>query len=292
MYILSFDIEEWYTEKVYWGDHQEQYNVYDSKLNTILDILDEKGIHATFFCVGGMASFFPGVLKRIASRGHEIGCHSYKHEWLNTMTDSEVYEDTRVSVDAIEQCLGCKVKSYRAPAFSIGEKNKNVFEILSQCGIERDASIFPASRDFGGFSNFDCNCPIMIEYKQTHIKEFPICTTKFLGKKIAYSGGGYFRFFPIRFVIREISKSEYVMTYFHISDLVPEIHGFLSRQDFENYFKIPGTLMNRGLRYIKSNIGMRGAFAKLQTLISAENFLSIDEADNLIDWNKGPIVSL
>ena len=70
------------------------------------------------------------------------------------MTRDEVLEDTCLAVNALEQCIGKKVKSYRAPAFSVGKDNQWVFEILAQCGIENDSSVFPASRDFGGFPDF------------------------------------------------------------------------------------------------------------------------------------------
>ena len=63
-------------------------------LNMILDALDSRGFKATFFCLGGMATDFPQVVRTIESRGHEIGCHSFKHVWLNKMTENEALEDT------------------------------------------------------------------------------------------------------------------------------------------------------------------------------------------------------
>ena len=127
MNILTFDIEEWYLEKVFFGNHQEKYAEYDQYLGQILDTLDQCGFKGTFFCVGGMATEFPEVVRQIDVRGHEIGCHSYQHVWLNKMSREEVMEDTHRAVDVLEQCIGKKVKSYRAPAFSIGKDNKWVF---------------------------------------------------------------------------------------------------------------------------------------------------------------------
>lgn len=292
MNILSFDIEEWYLEKIYFGNHTEKYYGFDSYLDQILNSLDKRGLKGTFFCVGGMATDFPEVVNKIERRGHEIGCHSYRHVWLNKMSEEEVYEDTRTSVDAIEQCIGKKVKSYRAPAFSIGKDNKWVFEILSKCGVERDASIFPAVRDFGGFDQFGEKAPTIVSYKDVKIKEFPICTTYILGKELAYSGGGYFRFFPLGFVRKEMAKSDYSMTYFHISDLIPESDEWMNKKDFEAYFKIPGTLKNRCMRYVKSNLGKKGAFGKLLKLIEAEEFVNLEQADQMISWDKAPSVVL
>lgn len=291
MNVLTFDIEEWALAKEGGYGSQQKYSEYDSYLDRILDGLDECCFKGTFFCTGIMAVDFPKIVKLIHSRGHEVGCHSFKHTWLNKMSKDEVYKDTRDSVDALEQCIGQKVKSYRAPAFSIGKDNMWAFEILASCGITRDASVFPAERDFGGFAQFGSKTPTMIYYNKTRLKEFPICTTMLWGHELAYSGGGYFRFFPLSFVKREISRSDYVMTYFHIGDLTPETGCMMSREDFENYYKIPGTLKNRLVRHIKANVGKKNAFSKLLKLIASEKFVNLEQADEMINWEKvSPVV--
>ena len=71
-----------------------------------------------------MAVEFPDVLKKIANAGHEIGSHSNKHLWVNKMTRQEFAEDTRIAIGEIENLIGRKVKSFRAPAFSIGKKQR------------------------------------------------------------------------------------------------------------------------------------------------------------------------
>lgn len=292
MNILTFDIEEWAQAKAGGYGNAEIYAEYDGYLDKILDALDERGFKGTFFCTGMMATDFPQVVKLIYSRGHEVGCHSFKHTWLNKMTKEEVMEDTRTSVDALEQCIGEKVKSYRAPAFSIGKENKWAFEILCKCGITRDASVYPAERDFGGFAQFGQKKPTVAFCNSTQFKEFPICTTKLWGHELAYSGGGYFRFFPLSFVKKEMVKTDYSMSYFHIRDLIPEKDGLMSKEAFEQYYKIPGTLKNRYLRYIKTNLGKKKAFGKMMELIATEEFVNLEQADKMIDWEQAPSVVL
>lgn len=286
MNILTFDIEEWYLEKHNHNNRSEKYKEFDQYLDNILSILDERQMKGTFFCVGGMAREFPEVVRRIADAGHEIGCHSNTHTWLNKMTQQECLEDTRAAVDSLEQCIGQKIKSYRAPAFSIGENNKWAFEVLAECGIERDASIFPAARDFGGFPHFGHKAPVLVHYNGIEMKEFPICMARLLGKDIAYSGGGYFRFFPLWYVEKEMAKGNYSMTYFHIGDLLPETNGVMSREDYEAYFKEPGTLLNRYKRFIKSNLGKKGAMKKLSSLLHSHDFVNLEEVDKMIEWEK------
>lgn len=292
MNILTFDIEEWYIEKHFHSGGEEKYRQYDGYLSQILDLLDERNMKGTFFCVGGLGREFPGVVKRIADRGHEVGCHSDVHTWLNKMTREECLTDTRMAVDSLEQVIGKKVKSYRAPAFSIGASNKWAFEVLAECGIERDASVFPAVRDFGGFAEFGQKTPAIIRYNGIELKEFPICTAKLMGKEIAYSGGGYFRFFPLWYVKKEMASADYSMTYFHIGDLVPESRGLMTKEKYEEYFKEPGTLKARYTRYLKASIGKKTAFDKLKKLVCAKDFVNLEQASFQIDWSKAPIVNL
>jgi len=292
MNILSFDIEEWFIEKAYFGAKESKYAEYDRLLEEVLEVLSQKEIKGTFFCVGKMATEFPHVVNKIANSGHEVGCHSNTHQWLNKMSYDQAMEDTHVAVDSLEQCIGKKIKSYRAPAFSIGSGNKWVFEVLAANGITCDASVFPVSRDFGGFPEFSKMEPSIVRYNGIDIHEYPIVTARVLGREIAYSGGGYFRFFPYAFVEKEMKSSTYSMTYFHLSDLHPVYDGVMTKEDYERYFNEPGSVKARYLRYIKSNLGVSGNKKKLFRLIKNMNFLNVSSADNRIDWSKAPVVNL
>lgn len=291
MNLLTFDIEEWFIE-MQRNARMEKYAEFDRYLDAILNKLDECKVKATFFCVGEMGRLFPEVIRKIQKRGHEVGCHSNIHTWLNKMTEVECREDTHQAIDCLEQCIGEKVKSYRAPAFSIGESNKWAFEILIENGIERDASVYPAARDFGGFPRFGQKTPCVVEYNGIQIKEFPVCTTKVLGKEMAYSGGGYFRFFPLSFVEKEMKRNPYVMCYFHIGDLVSESTKVKTKEEYEAYYKEPGTLKARYARYLKANLGKKNAFSKMMRLIDEMDFVNLQQADGEIDWNASIVVKL
>lgn len=279
MNILSFDIEEWSLEKAYFGGHKAKFAEFDRLLDHTLEQLNTHNIQATFFCLGKMAVDFPYVIKKIEAEGHEIGSHSFAHKWVNKMTPAEFREDTRKAVNSIEELIGKKVKSFRAPAFSIGESNKWAFEILYEFGIENDASIFPGIRDFGGFPNFTEQKPCIIEYNGIQLNEFPIplYSVPILNKQLAYSGGGYFRMLPLSFVEKRMESSDYNMCYFHISDLLNTKTPFRSRQKYEEYYKEPGTLPRRIIRYLKSNIGRGQALKHLECLLQNFNFTSINE---------------
>lgn len=290
MNILSFDIEEWYLEQILHGGRSFRYKQFDETLTRVLEELDSLGIKATFFCVGKLAVNFPQVLRIIAARGHEIGCHSNEHTWLTKMDEKTLKADTKEAIKALEDVSGQKVVSYRAPAFSITQDNKWAIDILAECGIENDASIFPTSRDFGGYKGFPQDTPCVIRHDGVSLKEYPISLATILGIKTAYSGGGYFRLLPYWFVSRTIKNRDYNICYFHLSDLIPEKKRMMTKTEYEDYFKEPGTLKNRMMRYLKSNIGTGDCYGKLIQLLSCHDFSSIRDCE--YNWKDAKIIEL
>lgn len=291
MKILTFDIEEWVIES-HNANRKERFVLYDEMLDALLAKLDDRGVKATFFCLGEMARKFPHAIRKIADRGHEIGCHSDAHVWLNKMTRSEVEEDTKRAVSSLEDLVGKKVKAYRSPAFSIGESNTWAFDVLAANGIEYDSSVFPTKRDFGGFSSFGCEQPVTLSSNEASIREFPIALGNILGKRMVFSGGGYFRLLPLPLIKKETSKHDYLMFYFHINDLIVEKIGFMSRQRYEEYFKESGTLQKRLIRYFKSNVAVGNSFQKLSFMIDNFDFCNVEQASQMIEWEQQPLIKL
>ena len=293
MNILTFDIEEWAIEKAKTGRTDAiYYSKYDNMLTQVLDLLDQHQMHATCFCTGEMAVEFPRVVQLIANKGHEIACHSHVHQWCNKMSAEAFDEDTHKAVDSLEQCIGKKVKGYRAPAFSITEKTPYAFEILYKHGITYDASIFPCSRDFGGFPSFGHQIPTRIKHEGIEMYEFPIPTANIFGKKIAWSGGGYFRLLPHPIIKHYANSSEYVMSYFHLNDLIVEPMRLMTRERYEEYFKEPGTFIKRVNRMLKGGIAIGNTYNKLEKLIEQNKFINIQTAIPRINWDKTPIKQL
>lgn len=283
MNILSFDIEDWWVYDHYKiGDKKDWLPRLDGYLGRILDLLDEREIKATFFILGEVARCNPEVVNRIALRGHHIGCHSFSHKFLNDATRNEVFEDTHKALDVIENIIGKKVNAYRAPAFSITEKNSWALSILAENGIEYDCSIFPTTRSYGGFPSYKTKLPSVIEIDGITLKEFPMAPATILGREIVYSGGGYFRLFPY-FKIKSLTKeSEYTMTYFHLKDFDKDqkrTHG-----SFEGESAV--------VRYLKKYYGLGTCFEKFNRFVSDFDFVSVEEADKMIDWNKQPRIKM
>jgi len=56
---------------------------------SILDLLREFGVHATFFVLGEQAERHPELLRRIVAEGHALGIHGYRHRPLVLATAGE-----------------------------------------------------------------------------------------------------------------------------------------------------------------------------------------------------------
>jgi peptidoglycan-N-acetylglucosamine deacetylase len=67
----------------------------------ILDLLEEKKLKATFFCVGENIQKFPELFERIKSEGHQIANHSMRHE-KGTKTK---WKDYRKSIDDVAKLV-------------------------------------------------------------------------------------------------------------------------------------------------------------------------------------------
>lgn len=282
MNILTFDIEEWF--HILDNDSTKtatEWQSYESRIHTnmerIFKVLDDTGVKATFFILGWIAEKHPDVVKKIVSNGYEIGTHTYAHQLIYEQSYKTFSDDIERSIKTLEDISGKKVRCFRAPGFSIREDNRWAFDVLVKFGISIDSSIFPAPRAHGGFPSYTYNAPAYIQYDGVRLKEFPISYTNILGRPFAYSGGGYFRLSPYFCIKQWAKKASYLMTYFH-------------PRDFDT-----GQPMIRELslvRKFKSYIGISGAYNKLNMLLNDFEFIDIDGADKLINWEEAKIVSV
>lgn len=85
---------------------------------------------------------------------------------------------------------------------------------------------------------------------------------------------------------------DYNICYFHLNDLIRQKIEFKSKAEYEEYFKEPGTLKNRLVRYVKSNVGTGDAYEKLLQLLTEHQFVNIQEADKMIEWDKVNTITL
>ena len=97
---LTIDVEDYFQvaafEKVISPSTWQNYpSRVEQNTRKILDLFDIHGVKGTFFIVGWTAERFPGLVKDIVERGHEIACHSYLHQKIYNQTPEEFRQDTK-----------------------------------------------------------------------------------------------------------------------------------------------------------------------------------------------------
>ena len=280
MNILTFDVEDWYNCDFISGDFDWDKFEYclDKSFIPVLDEMDKMGLKSTCFCLGWLAEKHPDIIREISNRGHQIGCHSYQHE-LSFRFDKETFiQDTLKAKRLLEDVIGKEVVTFRAPGFSITEKNTWAIDCLIDMGFKYDCSVFPAAHDYGGMPNYGVSEPTILKTKSGNtIKEFPINIHSILSKNIVFSGGGFFRIFPYPIIKNWAKKSPYLMTYFHPREFDP------------NTPKVESLPL---MRKIKTYINVEGNFNKWKKLMNDFSFVNIEEADKQINWDNARTIQL
>ncbi len=213
----------------------------ERNVDRILAMLDDHQTKATFFTLGWIAERYPEVIKRIVSGGHELASHGYGHERASDQGPESFFADIQVAKLILEDLAGYEVKGYRAPSFSIGEKNLWAFECLERAGYHYSSSIYPIRHDHYGMPNAPRHA-----HKIGNLLEVPATTLRFFNRNWPASGGGYFRLMPYglsRWMIRRVNAVDKLpaVFYFHpweIDSEQPRIPNISSKTRFRHYVNI------------------------------------------------------
>jgi len=102
------------------------------KSNRILDILDDKNVKASFFVIGetlpNQTNFT--TLRRINSRGHTIGNHSWSHPFLTKISESKFKHEILETQNGIN--LVTNTRYFRPP---FGSLNQHIKDELTKLGF-------------------------------------------------------------------------------------------------------------------------------------------------------------
>ena len=267
--VLSIDVEEYFhpTEvqaSAQARDWDSLPSRVESQTRQVLELLDRHQAHATFFVLGWVAERHPQLVRDIAAAGHQVGCHSYWHKLVYSLTPAEFRQDTERAIAAIADACGARPQVYRAPSYSITARSMWALEVLVECGFTHDSSIYPIAHDRYGIPGFG-------RYVQTlstlsgSIQEVPIATVRLGSQRIAPVGGGaYLRLLPYRYTaagIRRINAEDQqpACIYFHPWELDA------------SQPRLASGLVSR----LRTYTGMRGMAAKLERLLAEFQFSTL-----------------
>ncbi|KAF8637614.1 hypothetical protein AX17_002683 [Amanita inopinata Kibby_2008] len=89
---------------------------------TLLNYLDQKKLHATFFVVGSRVIERPTVLLEEYMTGHEISVHTWSHKPLTSLTNEQVVAELGWTRKAIKTVLGVTPTTMRPPFGDIDDR--------------------------------------------------------------------------------------------------------------------------------------------------------------------------
>ncbi|MGI9628285.1 MAG: polysaccharide deacetylase family protein [Longimicrobiales bacterium] len=149
--LLSFDVDNETVTGLRFGDgtvgslSQGQYGARVA-LPRVVNLLDEKGIPASFFVPGVSLVLNPFQVDIIQAAGHhEFAIHGWIHE-LNTAleADEERALLTR-AVDYMTEVTGTRPLGYRAPSWNF---SANTLDIIKEMGFLYDSSLMADDRPY------------------------------------------------------------------------------------------------------------------------------------------------
>ena len=163
---------------------------------------------ATFFVLGWVANKFPHLIKEISLRGHEVASHGFNHELCSKLSPHKLYEDLYSSKQLLEDLTGSQVYGYRAPSFSI---SSSVLGLVRDCDYIYDSSYnsFGLNKRYGQIDLKGIQRKGIAYRFQEDFFELPMSNLRLFNSDIPFSGGGYFRLFPLPILLMGIKRILY-----------------------------------------------------------------------------------
>ncbi len=227
---FSVDVEDWYQV----SDFEEvvdfsAWGSYESRVvrNTerVLELLDIHRVKGTFFILTWNAERHPALVRTISEAGHEIASHGYRHRLIYEQSPEEFRDDITRSKKILEDVTGQPVWGYRAPSFSLTAASLWALDILLECGMRYDSSIFPVADRLYGIPDAR-RFPFVIRADgDRQLVEFPMSTARAARRNWPLGGGAYLRIFPYRYMrwgIRRVNgEGQPALVYIHPWELDP-----------------------------------------------------------------------
>jgi polysaccharide deacetylase family protein (PEP-CTERM system associated) len=103
---------------------------------------------------------------------------------------------------------GVEVAGFRASTFSIGRGTRWALPLVARAGHTWDSSVFPVRHDRYGDPDFPSQ-PVHLDLGvgQPPLREYPLLTRRWLGRRWPAAGGGYLRLLPFAVVDGALAQS-------------------------------------------------------------------------------------
>ncbi len=170
---ISIDLESWASPNLpeYIGLTSPEKKALDNghikaSALQILKLLKKHNVKLTFFIVGQLYDWYPEIVERIASEGHEIGYHTHSHDDVTSKVN--LLHSLQQSKKFIQRF---KPIGFRAPRISF---QNNHLHVLKNYGFKYDSS------SYGPFSK-KRKIDGVLEIPVTSISKVPMGSGYFMG---------------------------------------------------------------------------------------------------------------
>ncbi len=120
-------------------------NSYAFRTRRLLDILEKRGVRATFFVPGSVAAARTELVREIASRGHEIAVRGWAAENLALLPEEEQRRLIFKSANAVREACGKSPAGFRMPD---GEISPKTLEFVYEAGMSYSSSLCDDDRPY------------------------------------------------------------------------------------------------------------------------------------------------
>lgn len=104
---------------------------------SVLSILKENGIKATFFVIGRQAAASPELIRQIVDGGHALGNHTYDHDYDKLYHNfSDFWAQIKQTEEVLRQITGYRTPLVRAPGGTYGHFDRSFFSLMDQAGYK------------------------------------------------------------------------------------------------------------------------------------------------------------
>ena len=242
--ILTIDVEEWFHGNDF-DLPRQRYAALESRVERqtdfLLSLLAASKSRATFFILGCVAETHAALVRRIHDAGHEVASHGHYHDLVYMLTPAEFAAQVRSSTRVLSGITGEPVTAFRAPSWSIVEKNLWALDILRDSGLSVDSSIFPMRTGMFGMKNARLDIHKIV----AGLTEYPPAALRLGGLTLPVAGGIFFRLLPYPFTaaaLRRINRrGRPAVVYLHPWELDPDqprVAGIPRRRTWYHYHRL------------------------------------------------------
>ncbi len=228
-HVLTVALEDYYHVKafnrlIHSGRWYRFENRLEQNTDRALQLLDDCGTKATFFAFGHVAESMPGLVRRIADQGHEIGSRGMYPRDVAQLTPEELRHDLARSKAVVEQAAGRKVVGFRAGEVWNDPNSLWILDLVAEAGYLYDSSFCPWLLQASGRPDLLFTHKRQLEHGDLWV--LPLSTFSTLGWRLPM-GGNFFRQFPRWKVRREYRNwttryASPLVTYFNVWEVDPD----------------------------------------------------------------------